>query len=110
MILLLLAVKKTYQAVGNVQEFITDLSEIPIFFLLNHLSTFLISISLDRDKFEISIHSMDVLPKLFLLQKTFHKHDQIEHVLVPPQVTLIKETFYIYLNRTDSRHRQKSLQ
>lgn len=69
MILLLLAVKKSYQAAGNLQEFITGLSEFPIFFQLNHLSTFLISISLDRDRFEISVHSMDVASKIVSFTK-----------------------------------------
>lgn len=73
MILLLLAVKKKkkkpYQAVGNLQEFITDLSEFHFFFLLNHLSTFLISISLDRDRFEISVHSMEVASKIVSFTK-----------------------------------------
>jgi len=36
--------KKSYQTVGNLQEFSTDSNEFWIFFLLNHLSTFLIII------------------------------------------------------------------
>lgn len=69
MILLLLAVKKSYQAVGKQQEFITDMSEFPIFFLLNHLNTFLISISLNRDTFEISAHPIDVASKIVFFTK-----------------------------------------
>lgn len=55
--------KKSYQIVGSLQEFNTDLSEFWIFFILNHLRT------LDKVKFGVCIHSMNTASKIFLLYK-----------------------------------------
>lgn len=92
--------KKSYQTVGNLQEFSTDLSKFPICFLLNHLSTFLISIFTGQSKIWnlCSFHGCS-FQNIFFLQKTFHRHDQVEHVPIPLHCTSAKETVYKFMQK-----------